>query len=263
MGPETNISKEMHQLKYRQEGETFEDFANRYAAGSSDTESHRKEVRDAVINQRFLPAGRQQSAVGSARRVTASNCYVSTTIEDSMDGIMKSLAQAAETMRMGGGIGYDFSTLRPKGARIKSLNSQSSGPVSFMGIFDAMCETISSAGHRRGAQMGVLRVDHPDILQFIHAKRDLSKLRNFNVSVGVTNKFMSAVKNKESFDLVFDNVVYDTVDANALWDDILRSTWDYAEPGVLFIDRMNKKNNLHYCETIAATNPCKPVHCKA
>jgi ribonucleoside-diphosphate reductase alpha chain len=159
-------------------------------------------------------------------------------------------------MRLGGGIGYDFSTLRPRGDNIRSLNSRSSGPVSFMGIFDSVCRTISSAGHRRGAQMGVLRVDHPDILEFIKAKNNHDNLTNFNVSVGVTDEFMQKVYYDADFDLRFDGHVHETVRARALWDAILRSTWDWAEPGILFIDRINKKNNLWYCETISATNPC-------
>jgi ribonucleoside-diphosphate reductase alpha chain len=159
-------------------------------------------------------------------------------------------------MQLGGGIGYDFSTLRPHGALIKSLDSKSSGPLSFMGIFDATCKTISSAGHRRGAQMAVMRVDHPDIEKFIRAKNNSTDLTQFNMSVAVTDKFMEAVKLDNDFDLVFEGTAYKTVKAKALWDDILRSTWDWAEPGILFIDRINQKNNLHYCEEIAATNPC-------
>ena len=178
------------------------------------------------------------------------------TIEDSMHGIMEAAANAAKTMQLGGGIGYDLSTLRPHGSLIRSLDSKSSGPMSFMGIFDAVCKTIASAGHRRGAQMAVLRVDHPDIETFIRAKNNSTELTQFNMSVGVTDEFMQAVKDDADFDLVFEGQVYKTVSATALWDDILRSTWDWAEPGILFIDRINKKNNLHYCETIAATNPC-------
>jgi ribonucleoside-diphosphate reductase alpha chain len=194
--------------------------------------------------------------MGAPRRVTPYNCFVSLTIEDSMTGIMEAAANAAKTMQLGGGIGYDFSTLRPHGSLIRSLDSKSSGPMSFMGIFDAVCKTIASAGHRRGAQMAVLRVDHPDIETFIRAKNNSTELTQFNMSVGVTDEFMQAVKDDADFDLVFDGQVYRTVSATALWDDILRSTWDWAEPGILFIDRINKKNNLHYCETIAATNPC-------
>jgi ribonucleoside-diphosphate reductase alpha chain len=173
-----------------------------------------------------------------------------------MDGIMEAARRAAETMRLGGGIGYDFSTLRPRGTLIKSLDSKSSGPLSFMGIFDAVCRTIASAGHRRGAQMGVLRVDHPDIEEFITAKNNSDTLTQFNISVGVTDEFMKAVKEDLDFNLKFKGRVHKTVSARALWDNILRSTWDWAEPGILFIDRINKKNNLWYAEKIAATNPC-------
>ena len=149
-----------------------------------------------------------------------------------------------------------FSRIRPRGDNIKTLESSASGPVSFMGIFDAVCQTISSSGHRRGAQMGVLRVDHPDIFEFVRAKRNSDKLTGFNVSVGVTDKFMDCVKSGEPFPLVFEDEVYKEIDASELWDEIMESTFDWAEPGVLFIDRINDTNNLHYCETIEASNPC-------
>jgi len=255
-GPTLEVSKRVHEEKYRGQGETFKDAMTRVAEALKDNEGHFNNFRTILYNQRFLPAGRVQSAMGAPRRVTPYNCFVSTTIEDSMDGIMDAARRAAETMRLGGGIGYDFSTLRPRGALIKSLESKSSGPLSFMGIFDAVCKTIASAGHRRGAQMGVLRVDHPDIEEFVTAKNNMTELTDFNISVGVTDKFMTAVKEGTDFDLVFNGEVRKTVDARALWDKIMRSTWDWAEPGILFIDRINKKNNLHYCETIAATNPC-------
>lgn len=255
-GPTLSISEEIHAQKYRSEGETFREAMTRVAEALKDTESHFNNFRNILYNQRFLPAGRVQSAMGAPRRVTPYNCFVSMTIEDSMEGIMQAARNAAKTMQLGGGIGYDFSTLRPRGALIRSLDSRSSGPLSFMGIFDAICKTISSAGHRRGAQMSVLRVDHPDIEQFIRAKNNSTDLTQFNMSVGVTDDFMRAVKEDTDFDLVFEERVYKTVSARALWDDILRSTWDWAEPGILFIDRINRKNNLHYCEKIAATNPC-------
>jgi len=255
-GPTQAISEWIHATKYRGKGEAFKDAMTRVAEALKDNEVHFNNFRTILYNQRFLPAGRVQSAMGAPRRVTPYNCFVSTTIEDSMDGIMDAAKRAAETMRLGGGIGYDFSTLRPKGTLIKSLDSKSSGPVSFMGIFDAVCKTIASAGHRRGAQMGVLRVDHPDIEEFVTAKTNHTQLTGFNISVGVTDKFMTAVKEGTDFDLVFNGEVRKTIDARALWDMIIRSTWDWAEPGILFIDRINKKNNLHYCETIAATNPC-------
>ena len=255
-GPSIGISEEIHKMKYRSVGETFKEAMTRVADALKDGEEHFEAFRGILYNMRFLPAGRVQSAMGAPRRVTPYNCFVSMTIEDSMNGIMEAAANAAKTMQLGGGIGYDFSTLRPHGSLIRSLDSKSSGPMSFMGIFDAVCKTIASAGHRRGAQMSVLRVDHPDIETFIRAKNNSTELTQFNMSVAVTDEFMQAVKDDADFDLVFEGQVYRTVSATALWDDILRSTWDWAEPGILFIDRINKKNNLHYCETIAATNPC-------
>jgi len=255
-GPSIGISEEIHKMKYRSVGETFKEAMTRVADALKDGEGHFVAFRGILYNMRFLPAGRVQSAMGAPRRVTPYNCFVSMTIEDSMHGIMEAAANAAKTMQLGGGIGYDFSTLRPHGSLIRSLDSKSSGPMSFMGIFDAVCKTIASAGHRRGAQMAVLRVDHPDIETFIRAKNNSTELTQFNMSVGVTDEFMQAVKDDADFDLVFEGQVYRTVSATALWDDILRSTWDWAEPGILFIDRINNKNNLHYCETIAATNPC-------
>jgi ribonucleoside-diphosphate reductase alpha chain len=255
-GPTLPISEQIHKEKYRSEGETFHEAMTRVAEALKDDEGHFNQFRTILYNQRFLPAGRVQSAMGAPRTVTPYNCFVSGTIEDSMEGIMDAAKEAARTMQLGGGIGYDFSTLRPHGALIKSLDSRSSGPLSFMAIFDSVCHTIASAGHRRGAQMGVLRVDHPDIEKYIRAKNNSTELTGFNISVGVTDAFMSAVKDNSQFDLVFEDRVYSTVNARALWDDILRSTWDWAEPGILFIDRINRKNNLHYCENIVATNPC-------
>ena len=255
-GPTIGISEEIHAMKYRSKGESFKDAMTRVAEALKDDKEHFNQFRDILYNMRFMPAGRVQSAMGAPRRVTPYNCFVSMTIPDSMEGIMTAAQEAAKTMQLGGGIGYDFSTLRPSGALIKGLDSRSSGPLSFMGIFDAVCKTISSAGHRRGAQMGVLRVDHPDIAEFIKVKNNTTTLTQFNLSVGVTDKFMEAVKEGTEFDLVFEGRIYDTIDARALWDDILRSTWDWAEPGILFIDRINQKNNLWYCEKIAATNPC-------
>lgn len=255
-GPTLTISEHIHAEKYRSEGETFQEAMTRVAEALKDDETHFNQFRTILYNQRFLPAGRVQSAMGAPRVVTPYNCFVSGTIEDSMDGIMDAAKDAAKTMQLGGGIGYDFSTLRPHGALIKSLDSRSSGPLSFMKIFDSVCHTIASAGHRRGAQMGVLRVDHPDIEKYISAKNNSTELTGFNISVGVTDAFMDAVKSNSDFDLVFEGRTYSTVNARNLWDSILRSTWDWAEPGILFIDRINRKNNLHYCEKIVATNPC-------
>ena len=256
-GPTTPLSQEIDKMKYRQEGESFNDKVMRVANALCDDGDHKLELEDILGNQRFLPGGRVQAAIGANRIVTAYNCFVSGDIEDSMNSIMERASEAAETMRRGGGIGYDFSKLRPKGDLIKSLASKSSGPVSFMGIFDAVCQTIASSGHRRGAQMACLRVDHPDVYDFVTAKRNSDKLTGFNISVGVTDKFMEALTNDDdSFDLVFNGQVHKTISARHLWDSIMESTWDWAEPGVLFIDRIAEMNNLAYCEEIHTTNPC-------
>jgi len=255
-GPTLPISEEIHSMKYRGKGESFRESMIRVADALKDSEEHYDHFKNILLNMRFLPAGRIQSAAGSPRAVTCFNCFVSKTIEDSMSAIMDAAKEAAETMRLGGGIGYDFSSLRPRGALIKSLDSRSSGPLAFMDIFDTLCKTIASAGHRRGAQMGVLRVDHPDIEEFIRAKNNSNRLTQFNISVGITDEFMDAVINNKMFDLRFEGQVYKQVSAVALWNEILRGTWDWAEPGILFLDRINRKNNLHYCETIASSNPC-------
>jgi len=254
-GPTLPISEEIHKDKYRGKNESFKEAMSRIAGSLSDSTEHYYAFRDALLNMRFLPAGRIQSSMGSPRKTTAYNCFVSGTIEDNSEDIMEKAKEAFTTMRLGGGIGYDFSTLRPRGALIKSLDSKSSGPISFMEIFDAVCGTVSSAGHRRGAQMGVLRIDHPDIEEFIRAKQNSNKLTNFNISVGVTDEFITTLRSGSSFDLRFNGTIYKTVSAQALWDELMRSTWDWAEPGVLFIDTINRKNNLWYCEQIAATNP--------
>tara|TARA_E500000331_G_scaffold7131_1_gene6939 strand:- start:5223 stop:7001 length:1779 start_codon:yes stop_codon:yes gene_type:complete len=258
IGPDKDISKEIDEMKYRQKDESFNEKIKRIARALSDDDQHRYELEDILGNMRFLPAGRVQAAIGSNRITTAYNCFVSGEIEDSMNCIMEKASEAAETMRRGGGIGYDFSKIRPRGDKIKSLDSQASGPVSFMGIFDSICQTIASSGHRRGAQMGVLRVDHPDIEEFITAKRNSHNLTGFNISVGITDKFMEALTSDvgDDFDLVFEGQVHRTISARKLWDDIMDSTWDWAEPGVLFIDRIAEMNNLWYCEEINATNPC-------
>jgi ribonucleoside-diphosphate reductase alpha chain len=214
-----------------------------------------------VMQITFCPRVKTTDSFVLASGLHTGQCFVSGTINDSFtdgDGnIMQRATEAAETMRRGGGIGYDFSNIRPKGDNIKSLDSKASGPISFMQIYDAVCQTVASSGHRRGAQMGVLRIDHPDVELFIRAKRNEDQLRGFNISLGVTDAFMEALgKNDDSFDLVFGGRVYKTVSARKLWDEIMRSTWDWAEPGVLFIDRINADNNLWYAEKIAATNPC-------
>ncbi len=210
----------------------------------------------ALEDFKFLPAGRITAGAGTARKVTLFNCFVMGTVPDSMGGIFEMLKEAALTMQQGGGIGYDFSTIRPKGALVKGVAADASGPLSFMDVWDAMCRTIMSAGSRRGAMMATMRCDHPDIEDFITAKSDAARLRMFNVSVLVTDPFMEAVKADKSWDLVFEGKVFKTVQARDLWNKIMKSTYDFAEPGVIFIDRINKANNLHYCESIAATNPC-------
>ena len=215
-----------------------------------------QEFAQALAGHKFLPAGRILAGAGTGRAVTLFNCFVMGTITDSMDGIFSALREAALTLQQGGGIGYDFSTLRPKGALVKGVGADASGPVSFMEVWDAMCRTIMSAGSRRGAMMATLRVDHPDIEDFIAAKRTPGRLSNFNLSVLVSDAFMAAVKADADWDLAFGGKVYRTVKAKALWERMMRSTYDYAEPGVIFIDRINTQNNLAYCESIAATNPC-------
>ena len=255
-GPKMPIAAQKHAEKYRLEGESFYEAQTRFASTLKDSHEHFIALRDVLLNQRFMGGGRTQAAIGAPRTLTAFNCFVSATVDDSMQSIMATATQAAETMRLGGGIGYDFSNLRPKGDNIVSLGSRSSGPVSFMKIYDAICKTIASAGHRRGAQMGVLRVDHPDIEEFIRAKQNSTELTAFNISIGITDEFMEAVEAGGKFRLAFEGRVYKEVNARNLWEEIMRSTWEWAEPGVLFIDRINEFNNLYYCETIAATNPC-------
>ena len=255
-GPKTNIAIEVDKMKYRQPEETFEGKVERIARTLSDNQEHYAKTYEILRDMRFLPAGRVQTAIGSPRAVTAFNCFVSGKIEDSMDSIMDRAKEASETMRRGGGIGYNFGHLRPHGDWIKSLESKASGPISFMRIYDAICQTISSSGHRRGAQMGVFPINHPDVEAFINAKTNQNQLTGFNVSLAVTDKFMKALQNDTPFPLEFDGKVYKTVNPKELWDTIMRNTWDWAEPGVLFIDRINKMNNLYYCEKIEATNPC-------
>lgn len=252
MGPQEELSKFEHASKYRIPNETYEQYVDRISSVLSEDEIFKSGLQEMAI----LPAGRIQRAIGSPMEVTAFNCFVSGTIEDDSSDIMDKNKEAFLTMRMGGGIGYDFSTIRPNGSLIKSLQSGSSGPLAFMDIFDANCKTVRSAGGRRGAQMGVMRVDHPDIVEFVKSKSDLSRFRNFNLSVGVTDEFMTAVKNDGMFALKFNDEVYDVIKARVLWDLIMEMTWDWAEPGVLFIDRANDMNNLWYCEYLAATNPC-------
>ncbi|SNS13282.1 adenosylcobalamin-dependent ribonucleoside-diphosphate reductase [Tropicimonas sediminicola] len=239
---------------------TVEDSWRRIARSLAEVEKDSAHWEDrfyaALEDFKYLPAGRITAGAGTGRTVTLFNCFVMGTIPDNMGGIFDMLKEAALTMQQGGGIGYDFSTIRPRGADVKGVAADASGPLSFMDVWDAMCRTIMSAGSRRGAMMATMRCDHPDIESFITAKSDPARLRMFNMSVLVTDAFMEAVKADGPWELVFDGKVYHTVEARDLWNRIMQSTYDYAEPGVIFIDRINAMNNLAYCETIAATNPC-------
>ena len=261
------IAEQIWDMKYRFKqadgtpiDNTVEDSWHRIAGALASVEASPEawepKFFDALSDFKFLPAGRITAGAGTERSVTLFNCFVMGTIPDSMGGIFEMLKEAALTMQQGGGIGYDFTTIRPKGAKVKGVAADASGPLSFMDVWDAMCRTIMSAGSRRGAMMATMRCDHPDILDFITAKRDPARLRMFNVSVLVTDAFMDAVKSNDSWCLVFEGEVFKTMKAVDLWDQIMSSTFEFAEPGVIFIDRINKANNLSYCETIAATNPC-------
>ena len=261
------IAEAIWDMKYRMKAadgtpidQTVEDswrrVARALAAGEDDPAAWEGRFYDALDGFKYLPAGRIAAGAGTGRNVTLFNCFVMGTIPDSLEGIFQNLKEAALTMQQGGGIGYDFSTIRPKGADVLGVAADASGPLSFMDVWDAMCRTIMSAGSRRGAMMATMRCDHPDIEDFITAKSDPARLRMFNMSVLVTDPFMEAVKSDGPWDLVFDGTVYHTVAARGLWNRIMQSTYDHAEPGVIFIDRINAANNLGYAETIAATNPC-------
>lgn len=261
------ISQQIWDMKYRlkdQNGtfleQTVQDTWRRIAKALSKVETEPKKWEtifyNALTDFKFLPAGRITAGSGTKRNVTLFNCFVMGVIPDSMSGIFDMLKEAALTMQQGGGIGYDFSTIRPKGSLVKGIAADASGPVSFMDVWDSMCRTIMSAGSRRGAMMATMRCNHPDIEEFIAAKSDSQKLRMFNLSVLVTDAFMEAVKKGEDWELIYNNKVYSVIKAADLWDQIMRATYDFAEPGVIFIDRINETNNLSYCETITATNPC-------
>ena len=272
--------------RYRDEGtiaDTWQRVARALAAVEiKDQASWEQRFLGILQDFKFLPGGRVQAGAGTERNVTLFNCFVMGPIEDSITGIFSALEEAAVTMQQGGGIGYDFSTLRPRGARAKAVGSIASGPVSFMHVWDAMCGTILSTGARRGAMMATLRCDHPDIEEFIAAKQKSGALRHFNLSVQVTDAFTAAVKENAEWSLVFPAAAFDgqgeivmrdwpgyqekvpcrvvrRMPARSLWERILRATYDYAEPGVLFIDRINKLNNLWYSEHISTTNPCGEI----
>ncbi|WP_022702707.1 adenosylcobalamin-dependent ribonucleoside-diphosphate reductase [Pseudorhodobacter ferrugineus] len=261
------IAEAIWDMKYRlkaQDGtpidgsveDTWRRIARALAAPEAEPAKWEEAFYNALDGFKYLPAGRITAGAGTDRSVTLFNCFVMGTVPDDMGGIFEMLKEAALTMQQGGGIGYDFSTIRPKGAEVKGVAADASGPLSFMDVWDAMCRTIMSAGSRRGAMMATMRCDHPDIEAFIAAKKDPARLRMFNLSVLVTDPFMDAVKADGAWDLVFAGRVYQTVQARDLWNKIMRNTFDFAEPGVIFIDRINTANNLNYVETIAATNPC-------
>ncbi|MFN3724643.1 MAG: adenosylcobalamin-dependent ribonucleoside-diphosphate reductase [Paracoccaceae bacterium] len=261
------IAEQIWDMKYRfkaQDGtpldgsveDTWRRIARALASVEADPAKWEEKFYHALEDFKYLPAGRITAGAGTGRSVTLFNCFVMGTIPDNMGGIFDGLKEAALTMQQGGGIGYDFSTIRPRGAEVKGVAADASGPLSFMDVWDAMCRTIMSAGSRRGAMMATMRCDHPDIEAFIEAKKDPARLRMFNLSVLVTDPFMAAVKADGPWELVFEGRVYKTLQARDLWNKIMRNTFDFAEPGVIFIDRINTMNNLSYCETIAATNPC-------
>jgi ribonucleoside-diphosphate reductase alpha chain len=261
------ISQQIWDMKYRLKSpdgapvdrtieDTWRRVATALAAPERDPALWAGRFYEALSDFKFLPAGRVVAGAGTARTVTLFNCFVMGAIPDDMSGIFTHLREAALTMQQGGGIGYDFSTLRPKGAPVKGVGADASGPLSFMDVWDAMCRTIMSAGYRRGAMMATLRCDHPDIEAFIEAKHEPGRLRMFNLSVLVTDAFMQAVKEDGPWELKFGGTTFKVLPARELWDKIMRATYSYAEPGVIFIDRINQKNNLYYCETISSSNPC-------
>ncbi|MCW3845993.1 adenosylcobalamin-dependent ribonucleoside-diphosphate reductase [Sphingomonas sp. LB-2] len=260
---ESALAHEIWSAKYRHtEDRSYADTIARVASavGEAELPAVRVEWEDkfkaALTGFRLLPAGRILAGAGTGRSVTLFNCFVMGTIEDSLGDIFAQLREAALTMQQGGGVGMDFSTIRPNGSPVKGVAADASGPLSFMDCWDAMCRTILSAGQRRGAMMGCLRIDHPDIEAFIDAKRDAQRLRNFNLSVLVTDAFMAALEADVEWPLVFGGAEVRRVSARALWERLMRATYDCAEPGVIFIDRVNARNNLAYCETVAASNPC-------
>lgn len=262
-GPLTEFAQYIHREKYQSNGESFEESKYRIAAALCPEKEHYSKFADILLEQRFLPGGRIAANLGHSRATTALNCFVLESPNDSfVDGhrsIMETCTNAAITLRSGGGIGTDWSLLRPRGELISSLDARASGPVAFLPIIDGVCKATASAGHRRGAQMVTLRVDHPDIETFVHAKCDVHSLTSMNISVLVTDAFMKAVATDSMFPLSWKGHVYKQVHAPTLWDAIMRNAWDYAEPGVLFIDTANRMNPLRYAETLITTNPCSEI----
>ena len=292
--PWPDVSRHIWETRYRSSGtgttaersieETWRRIARALAAAEAeDRDGWGRRFYAVLEDFRFLPGGRIQAGAGTRRRITLFNCFVMGSIEDSMEGIFEALKEGALTMQQGGGVGYDFSTLRPRGALASDSGTIASGPVSFMHIWDSMCATLLSTGNRRGAMIGTLRCDHPDIEEFVDAKRDERALRRFNLSVLASDAFMRAVADDGEWPLLFparkerpatgemvERVwsgdprpqpcrVHRRVSARALWERIMRAAYDCAEPGVLFIDRVQRANNLHYCEQISATNPCGEI----
>lgn len=257
-GPQTDFGSMIHSMKYRAPEESFDDYCIRYARTTADNEDHFRRLIRLLRDQTILPAGRQQRSVGRPHQTTAFNCFVGATIPDDTRGIFESVTDGAMTLRSGGGKGWDFSTIRPENELIRGLGvgALASGPISFMHVYNSMCGTIMSAGSRRGAMMGTLRCDHPDIMKFIRAKQTPGALTNFNISVTATDEFMEAVLNDGTYKLRFGGNTYGSVRALDVWGPMMEGNWDNGEPGVLFIDRINRLNPLNYCETIAFTNPC-------
>ena len=257
LNKELRYFDQLHQEKYRDINQNRLDHTTILAHNLASDSTHFNKIFNTLKYNRFLPAGRVQAALGATEReVSPFNCSVSQRIDDSVDSIMAALSSAAKILRLGTGIGYNFSNLRPAGAEIKKLKTQSSGPLSFMKIFDVMASTIASSGHRRGAQMGIMNVNHPDIEAFIDAKMEKGAYRQFNLSVGITDNFMQSVAEGGMWRLSFNNETYKEIPAKYLWEKITRNAFESAEPGILFIDRFNQSNNLYYCEQIEATNPC-------
>ncbi|MFN3918994.1 MAG: adenosylcobalamin-dependent ribonucleoside-diphosphate reductase, partial [Methylohalobius sp.] len=287
-GFELEISRLVWENKYRVEGEvhiqdSFRRVAQAVAGAEAEAEVWSERFYQLLEDFKFLPGGRILAGAGTQKQVTLFNCFAMGVIEDSLDGIFQALKEGALTMQQGGGVGYDFSTLRPRGSRAKTVGGIASGPVSFMHIWDTTCATLLSTGARRGAMMATLRCDHPDVEEFIDAKRDPKALRNFNLSVEVSDAFLDAVKRGADWPLVFPEAtleegsgevvmrdwpgyeqpvpcrVLKVIQARELWQKIMRATYDVAEPGVIFIDRINQLNNLYYCERIYTTNPCSEL----
>lgn len=264
------ITEDIWNTKYKAEGEEkWEDTAARiskFCASIEEDEDTQKILQDnyyrLINNKKFLPGGRITANAGTDRKeTTLLNCFVMGTIQDSMDGIFQSIKESAITQKMGGGVGFDFSTIRPRGGGVKGIGATASGPVSFMSVYDSSCSTIMSAGQRRGAMLACLRCDHPDIEEFIEAKRgdENNKLTQFNLSVGITDDFMEAVEKNKNWKLTFEGKTYKTLKARELWDKITKSAYDYAEPGVLFLDRIKEANPLNFKEVITSSNPCGEV----